>query len=61
MGEREGPCVEAIKQHMLRCFPNVPRAPRLSYLGVSNSRLITPYFGHFVLPELSNAEKWSSL
>ncbi|MHB8968851.1 MAG: alpha-L-rhamnosidase-related protein [Pirellulaceae bacterium] len=51
-GDQEGPCVAAIKQHMLQCFPNDAAAPRLSDPGVSNSRLITPYFGHFVLPEL---------
>jgi alpha-L-rhamnosidase len=51
-GDREQPCVAAIKQHMRECFPNDPDAPRLSDPGVSNARLITPYFGHFVLPEL---------
>ena len=51
-GDQEAHCVAAIKQHILRCFPNDASAPRLSDPGVSNSRLITPYFGHFVMPEL---------
>ncbi len=51
-GQQEKDCVAAIKAHMLHCFPNDQSAPRLSDPGVSNSRLITPYFGHFVMPEL---------
>ena len=49
-GDREKQCVAAIKQHMLECFPNDASAPRLSDPGVSNSRLITPYFGHLSCP-----------
>lgn len=41
-----------LKAHMLRCFPNDPSAPRLSDPAANNPRLITPYFGHFALPEL---------
>lgn len=51
-GERGTQCVAAIKQHMLACFPNEASAPRLSDPSVSNARLIPPYFGHFVMPEL---------
>ena len=51
-GERESQCVAALKRHMLACFPNDPKALRLSDPAVANSRLITPYFGHFVMPEL---------
>ncbi len=51
-GEQESECVAAIKAHMLRCFPNDASAPRLSDPAVSDARLITPYFGHFVMPEL---------
>jgi alpha-L-rhamnosidase len=45
-------CVEYLKRHMLNCFPNNPDAPRLSDPSVGNPQLITPYFGHFTLPEL---------
>ncbi len=41
-----------LKAHMLRCFPNNPAAPRLSDPAANNPQLITPYFGHFALPEL---------
>ena len=41
-----------LKTHMLRCFPNNPAAPRLSDPAANNPQLITPYFGHFALPEL---------
>jgi hypothetical protein len=51
-GEQETQCVAALKQHMLNCFPNDLTAPRLSDPAVANARLITPYFGHFVMPEL---------
>jgi hypothetical protein len=51
-GAREKECIEYIKEHMLRCFPNDPTAPRLSDPEVNNSRLITPYFGHYVMPVL---------
>ena len=37
---------------MLRCFPNDNSAPRLSDPGVSDARLITPYFGHFAMSVL---------
>ncbi len=51
-GDQETECVAAIKAHMLKCFPNNVAAPRLSDPGVSNDQLITPYFGHFVMPAL---------
>jgi hypothetical protein len=41
-----------LKAHILRCFPNNPAAPRLSDPAANNPQLITPYFGHFALPEL---------
>ena len=41
-----------LKAHMLRCFPNNAAAPRLSDPAANNPQLITPYFGHFALPEL---------
>jgi hypothetical protein len=41
-----------LRAHMLRCFPNNPAAPRLSDPAANHPQLITPYFGHFALPEL---------
>ena len=41
-----------LREHMLRCFPNRADAPRLSDPAANNPQLITPYFGHFALPEL---------
>ncbi|MBP9912365.1 MAG: hypothetical protein KBF26_03045 [Opitutaceae bacterium] len=41
-----------LQAHMLRCFPNRHDAPRLSDPAANSSQLITPYFGHFALPEL---------
>lgn len=41
-----------LRAHMLRCFPNNAAAPRLSDPAANNPQLITPYFGHFALPEL---------
>lgn len=41
-----------LRTHMLRCFPNRTDAPRLSDPAANNPQLITPYFGHFALPEL---------
>jgi hypothetical protein len=49
---REKECIEFIKQHMLKCFPNDTTAPRLSNPDVNNPRLITPYFGHYAMPVL---------
>lgn len=51
-GDRKAKCIEFIKSHMLRCFPNDPSAPRLSDPGVQETRLITPYFANFVMPLL---------
>jgi alpha-L-rhamnosidase len=45
-------CIEAIKRHILDCFPNNQSAPRLSDPGRVNRRLITPYFASFVFPAL---------
>jgi len=41
-----------LQAHMLSCFPNNTEAPRLSDPRANNRQLITPYFGHFALPEL---------
>lgn len=43
---------EFLRTHMLRCFPNRADAPRLSDPAANNPQLITPYFGHYALPEL---------
>lgn len=51
-GPREASAVRFIKQHILRCFPNDPSAPRLSDPAANNPRLITPYFAHFALQSL---------
>ncbi|WP_442484550.1 alpha-L-rhamnosidase-related protein [Aeoliella sp. SH292] len=50
--QEERDCVEYLKQHMLSCFPNNATAPRLSNPEVGDTQLVTPYFAHFVLPEL---------
>ncbi|MFZ4509125.1 MAG: hypothetical protein ACOYON_15665, partial [Fimbriimonas sp.] len=47
--------VASIKAHLLTCFPNDPNGPRLSDPGVSNERIMTPYFGHFAFAALLNA------
>ena len=44
-----------LQGHLLACFPNDPTAPRLSDPGVSESRLITPYFAHYALAALAEA------
>ena len=44
--------VAAIKRHILSCFPLDPAGPRLSDPSASTSRLFTPYFAHYALPEL---------
>jgi hypothetical protein len=41
-----------LRDHMLDCFPNRHDAPRLSDPAANHPQLITPYFGHFALPEL---------
>lgn len=51
-GTREKECIEYIKEHMLRCFPNDTTAPRLSDPEANNPRLITPYFAHYAMPVL---------
>lgn len=43
---------EFLRTHMLRCFPNNADAPRLSDPFANNPQLITPYFGHYAMPEL---------
>lgn len=46
------PAIEAIKKHILNCFPNNPEAPRLrtSNPDFSSNQLITPYFAGFAFP-----------
>lgn len=51
-GRREKDCVDFMKSHMLRCFPNDAAAPRLSDPQANNPRLITPYFAHYAMPLL---------
>ncbi len=51
-GWREKECVEFMKAHMLRCFPNAVSAPRLSDPSANNPQLITPYFAHYAMPLL---------
>ncbi|MFZ9682701.1 MAG: hypothetical protein ACO3DQ_05785 [Cephaloticoccus sp.] len=41
-----------LQRHMLDCFPNRSDAPRLSDPAANYPQLITPYFGHYALPEL---------
>lgn len=48
-------CIEYIKSHLLRCFPNDPTAPRLSDPSVSNDRIMTPFFAHFSFSALLEA------
>lgn len=43
---------EFLRVHMLRCFPNNAASPRLSDPAANNPQLITPYFGHYAMPEL---------
>ncbi len=50
--ERIAPCIGAIKEHILNCFPNNPAAPRLSDPSVQSTQLITPYFANFAMPVL---------
>lgn len=51
---QEAACIAFLKRHLQRCFPNDPDAPRLSSPTpeAENTRLITPYFGHYVMPLL---------
>lgn len=51
-GSHETEAVCFLKDHMLRCFPNDPSAPRLSDPAASDPRIITPYFAHFAMPAL---------
>jgi alpha-L-rhamnosidase len=48
----EASCVEALKKHVLDCFPNNPDAPRLSSPSANTRQLITPYFAHYAFPVL---------
>ena len=45
-------CIVMIKRHLLSCFPNDAKAPRLSDPGVSEERVMTPYFCHFAFQAL---------
>lgn len=51
-GASETAGLRFLKSHILRCFPNDPKAPRLSDPAADNARLITPYFAHYALPLL---------
>ncbi len=46
----EAGCLDFLERHLSGCFPNDPDAPRNDDPTAFNSRLITPYFAHFVLP-----------
>jgi alpha-L-rhamnosidase len=50
--EQSKEAVKFIKKHYLNCFPNNLEAPRLGKPSDANAQLITPYFSHFVFPEL---------
>jgi alpha-L-rhamnosidase len=45
-------CIAAMKTHIMQCFPNNPKGPRLSDPSVANSQILTPYFGHFAFAAL---------
>jgi len=51
-GDAEAGAVKYMKSHILGCFPNSPKAPRLSDPQVSSRQLISPYFCHFAFPPL---------
>lgn len=46
----ETACLDHLAAHLLDCFPNNPLAPRNDYPLAFESRVITPYFAHFVFP-----------
>lgn len=50
--EHTRPAIEAMKKHVLNCFPNNLQAPRLrtSNPDFSSNQLITPYFAGFAFP-----------
>lgn len=52
--KRQRDAVAMIKKHLLSCFPNDPNGPRLSDPGVTNDRVMTPYFAHFAFAALLN-------
>lgn len=41
-----------MKKHIMNCFPNNEKAPRLSDPNANNPMLITPYFAHYAFPLL---------
>jgi hypothetical protein len=51
-GAEIGECIDFVKSHYIRCFPNDPDAPRLSAPDRDHPQLITPYFSHYVFPIL---------
>ncbi len=50
--QNETDCVSFIKNHILRCFPNDPTAPRNCDPGHNHPQLITPYFAYYAFPLL---------
>jgi hypothetical protein len=48
--DREAAAIEAMKQHIVSCFPNNADAPRLSDPAMTSPQVITPYFAHFAFP-----------
>jgi len=49
VADEEG-CLAYLAGHWESCFPNDPSAPRNDDPGKFHSRLITPYFAHYVMP-----------
>jgi len=49
IAEEDG-CLDYLASHLLSCFPNDPTAPRNDDPFTFNSRVITPYFAHYVMP-----------
>ncbi|MFI4911993.1 MAG: hypothetical protein ACIAQZ_10045 [Sedimentisphaeraceae bacterium JB056] len=45
-------CIEYVKSHILKCFPENPDAARLSSPTLKTSDVITPYFSHFAFDML---------
>ncbi len=46
----ENGCLDFLRRHLECCFPNDRSAPRNDDPTGYNSRLITPYFAHYVMP-----------
>ena len=51
-GDEVKKCINFIKEHYMRSFPNNPDAPRLSAPDRADMQLITPYFSGYAFPVL---------